>query len=74
MKAQPDGYTLLVEGNSFWFAPLMQKTPYEVLRHFSPVTQALTAPNILVTHPSVAGNASVRGREFGHRVDRFGQG
>ena len=57
MKAQPDGYTLLVEGNSFWFAPLMQKTQYQVLRDFSPVTQALTAPNILVTHPSVAANS-----------------
>ena len=31
MKAQPDGYTLLVEGNSFWVAPLIRKTPYEVL-------------------------------------------
>src|SRR5688572_18151806 len=31
MKALPDGYTLLVEGNSFWFAPLIYKTPYEVL-------------------------------------------
>jgi tripartite-type tricarboxylate transporter receptor subunit TctC len=57
MKAQPDGYTLLVDGNSFWFAPLMQKTPYEVLRDFTPVTQALAAPNILVMHPSVAANS-----------------
>ena len=53
MRAQPDGYTLLVDGNSFWFAPLMQKTPYDVLRDFTPVTQALAAPNILVMHPSV---------------------
>ena len=57
MKAQPDGYTLLVEGNSFWFAPLLQKTPYEVLRDFSPVTIALSAPNILVLHPSVPANS-----------------
>ena len=30
MKAQPDGYTLLVEGNSFWISPLIQKKPYEL--------------------------------------------
>jgi tripartite-type tricarboxylate transporter receptor subunit TctC len=57
MKALPDGYTLLVEGNSFWVAPLIRKTPYEVLRDFTPVTVALTAPNILVVHPSVAANS-----------------
>ena len=54
MKAQPDGYTLLIDSNSFWFTPLMQKTPYEVLRDFSPVTIALIAPNIIAVHPSVA--------------------
>ena len=57
MKAQPDGYTLLVEGNSFWVAPLLRNTPYQVLRDFTPVTIALTAPNILVMHPSVAANS-----------------
>ena len=57
MKAQPDGYTLLVDGNSFWFAPLIQRTPYDVLRDFSPVTIALTAPNIVVVHPSVPANS-----------------
>lgn len=54
MKAQPDGYTLLVDSNSFWFTPLMQKTPYDVLRDFSPVTIALNGPNIIAVHPSVA--------------------
>ena len=57
VKALPDGYTLLVEGNSFWFAPLLQKTPYEVLRDFSPITIALFAPNIVVVHPAVSANS-----------------
>jgi len=54
MKAQPDGYTLLVDSNSFWTTPLMQKTPYDVLRDFSPVTIAATGPNLIVVHPTVA--------------------
>jgi tripartite-type tricarboxylate transporter receptor subunit TctC len=57
MKAQPDGYTLIVEGNSFWISPLLQKKPYEVLRDFTPVTIVLSAPNIVVVHPSVAANS-----------------
>jgi tripartite-type tricarboxylate transporter receptor subunit TctC len=57
MKALPDGYTLLVEGSSFWVAPLLRKTQYEVLRDFSPITIALSAPNLLVMHPSVAANS-----------------
>ena len=58
MNALPDGYTLLVEGDSFWIAPLLQKTPYVVLKDFSPVTTALTAPSILVVNPSVAVNSA----------------
>jgi tripartite-type tricarboxylate transporter receptor subunit TctC len=53
MKAQGDGYTLLVEGNSFWFGPLIYKTSYDVLRDFSPITIGMIAPNIIVVHPSI---------------------
>src|SRR5688572_21801637 len=31
-KAQPDGYTLLVFNTILWVGPLLQKTPYEVVR------------------------------------------
>src|SRR5262249_55354022 len=48
-KAQGDGYTLLVDSNSLWLTPLLQKMPYDVARDFSPVTLAATAPNVLVT-------------------------
>src|SRR5262245_12484069 len=56
MKAVPDGYTLLVEGNSFWIAPLIQQTPYDVMKDFSPITIVLLAPNVVVGHPGIAAN------------------
>ena len=52
-KAQPDGHTLLVSGNSFWIVPLIQKQPYDPLRDFSPVAMLSGNPNILVVHPSL---------------------
>jgi len=51
--APPDGYTLLVIGSSFWIAPFLQKTSYDPVRDFSPITLAERSPNVLVVHPSV---------------------
>ena len=60
-KAQPDGYTLMVNGNSFWIAPLMQDNiPYDPVKDFSPITLAVSSPNILVVHTSVPAQ-SVKG-------------
>ena len=57
-KARPDGYTLLVTGNSFWIAPLMQDNSYyDPVKDFSPITSAVGSPNILVVHSSVAANS-----------------
>ena len=56
-KAQSDGYTLLVDSNSLWLTPLLQKMPYDVMRDFSPVTLAATAPNVLVVPSSFAANS-----------------
>ena len=57
-KARPDGYTLLINGNSFWIAPLMQdSSPFDPLKDFSPITTAVGSPNILVVHPSVTANS-----------------
>src|SRR5688572_8732665 len=36
-KALPDGYTLFLSGSNFWIAPLLQKTPYDPVRDFSPI-------------------------------------
>ncbi len=52
-KAAPDGYTVLATGSGFWVTPLMQKTPYDPVRDFSPITLVTTSPNILVVHPSL---------------------
>ena len=52
-KAPPDGYSLLVDGASLWIGPLIQKTSYEPLRDFAPVTIAVSAPNVIVVHPSL---------------------
>ena len=57
-KAAPDGYTLLVTGNSFWISPLMQAhVPYDPVRDFAPITWAVGSPNVLVVHASLAANS-----------------
>ena len=53
-KAVPDGYTMLVDGASFWIGPLLQKTPYDPVKDFAPITTVTNAPLIMVVHPSVA--------------------
>jgi tripartite-type tricarboxylate transporter receptor subunit TctC len=56
--ARADGYTLLVNGNSFWIAPLIQShVPYDPVRDFTPVTLAVGSPNVLVVHASLAANS-----------------
>jgi len=52
-KAPADGYTLLVDGASLWTGPLIQKTSYDPVRDFSPVTIAVSAPSVIVVHPSL---------------------
>ena len=50
-KAPADGHTLLFYGSPIWLLPLLQKTPYDPIRDFAPVTLAASSPNILVVHP-----------------------
>lgn len=53
-KAAPDGYTLIYYGSTLWLLPLMRKNvPYDTVKDFSPITLAVTSPNVLVVHPSV---------------------
>lgn len=52
-KAAPDGYTLLLNSNNFWLGPLLQKTPYDPIRDYIPITLTDESPNILVVHPSM---------------------
>jgi tripartite-type tricarboxylate transporter receptor subunit TctC len=53
-KAPPDGYTLLMCVSTLATNPVIyRKVPYNALTDFAPVTLVLSAPNILVVHPSV---------------------
>lgn len=54
-KAKPDGYTLLVTTSTHVLNQLVnKKMPYDTLRDFAPITQALSLPSLLVAHPSFA--------------------
>ena len=53
-KSAPDGYTLLMGGNS----PLalnvaLYALPYDPVRDFAPISRVATQPNLLAAHPSV---------------------
>jgi tripartite-type tricarboxylate transporter receptor subunit TctC len=52
-RANPDGYTLLLYNATLWVEPLLQKTPYDVIRDFAPVSLISQSPNILVVTPSL---------------------
>ena len=53
-KSAPDGYTLLMGGNS----PLalnvaLYALPYDPVKDFAPISRVATQPNLLAAHPSV---------------------
>ena len=52
-KAPPDGYTLIVVGNSFITANLLRDTPWDPVRDFSPVTLITREVFLVVVHPSL---------------------
>ena len=52
-KSPPDGYTVIVVGNSFIIQNLMRDTAWDPVRDFLPVTLADAGPSVLITHPSV---------------------
>ena len=52
-QAPPDGYTLLVAGGAFVIGPFLQKTPYDPVKDFVPVTLVSRQPSVLVVHPSL---------------------
>jgi len=52
-KAAPNGYTLLVYNNGFWLGPLVQKSPYDPVKDFAPVSLIAVAPSIFVVPPTV---------------------
>ncbi len=53
-KAAPDGYTLLMGISTLAILPSIQKKlPYDAQRDLAPITLAISAPNVLVVHPSL---------------------
>jgi len=57
-KAQPTGYTLLVNTAAITINPgLLKKLPYDTLKDLVPVTQIAVLPNLLVVNPSLAVNS-----------------
>jgi tripartite-type tricarboxylate transporter receptor subunit TctC len=53
-KSAADGYTLLMVSTSHAANPsLMPKLPFDTLRDFTSVGQAVSSPNVLVVHPSI---------------------
>jgi tripartite-type tricarboxylate transporter receptor subunit TctC len=51
--APPDGYTLILAAGNLWIGALLQKTPYDPVKDFTPITIAVSSPNVLVVHPSL---------------------
>lgn len=57
-KAQPDGYTLLLTGNTLWLLPLLQNNvPFDPVNDFAPISLIASAPLLLIVHPSVPANS-----------------
>ena len=52
-KAAPNGYTLLFYNNALWTAPLIQATPYDMLRDFTPVSAVARAVNVLTVNSAL---------------------
>ena len=53
-KSPPDGYTLLMGISSIAINPHTQtKLPYDTLKDFTPISQVVIVPLILVSHPSL---------------------
>jgi tripartite-type tricarboxylate transporter receptor subunit TctC len=53
-KAEPDGYTLLMGASSLTVNQNLFKTvPFETEKDFAPISLLVTAPVVLVVHPSV---------------------
>lgn len=52
-KAPPDGYTVLLAGNTFWTIPLLQKAAYDAVNDFAPITLISKEVFVFAVHPSL---------------------
>jgi tripartite-type tricarboxylate transporter receptor subunit TctC len=52
-RSPADGYTLLLGAGTIAINHVVyKKLPYDVVRDFTPITQMVSVPNVLVVHPS----------------------
>ena len=53
-KSPADGYTMLVAGMVLWLSPFMRdKTPYDPVKDFAPLSLVNRSPNVVVVEPSL---------------------
>ena len=52
-EAPADGYTVLFYGAVVWLQPLLTRVNWDPLVDLTPVTLGISAPNVLVVHPSL---------------------
>jgi len=53
-KSLPDGYTLLAVASGYSITPAVYtKLPYDAIKDFAPISLAVEAPFLLLTHPSL---------------------
>ena len=52
VKSVPDGHSLLVNGSTVWLSPLVQKTSYDPVKDFIPITTTDRSPSVLVVMPN----------------------
>ena len=53
-QAPPDGYTLSLNGTSFWLTPLLQAKPtYNAVTDFAPIILMTTSPSLILVHASL---------------------
>jgi len=57
-KSAPDGYTLLLAGMTTHAAApaLYKKLPYDTIKDFTPITNVIESPLVVVVHPEVRAN------------------
>lgn len=56
VRAQPDGYSLILTTNSHVIVPHLQKVPYDPLKDFAPIGTISSNETLILIHPAVQAN------------------
>jgi tripartite-type tricarboxylate transporter receptor subunit TctC len=56
LRSPPDGYTILLMGDTFVLLPALSQASYDPIRDFAPVATLSRSERLLVVHPSVPAN------------------